>query len=629
MTQPPPPPDPEDVPEHPAVLKRGADVIRDFVRTLPDSPGVYRMIDDRGEVLYVGKARSLKKRVVTYTRIDALPLRLRRMVALTHAMECVRTHTEAEALLLESNLIKRFKPRFNILMRDDKSFPYILIATDHPSPRLTRHRGAQKTEGRYFGPFASAVDVRQTIVALQRAFLIRTCSNNVFSNRTRPCLEYHIKRCTAPCVGLVTPQDYQAQVADALRFLSGKSRDVQTDLADAMQKASEALDFETAARLRDRIKALTAIQARQTINIPDLGDADAFGLVSEKGRSCIQVFFFRAGQNFGNRAYFPRHDPEESPDAILSAFLAQFYENKPVPPLILVSHTPDEQELIEQALSDRAARKIKISCPERGLRRDLVAQILNNARDSLNRDSLARMQGAAMGQALAVLLDLPAPPERIEVYDNSHLAGTGMVAAMVVAGPEGFQKNAYRKFNIREAGQSDDYGMMREVMKRRFTKEKQDDAMQSSWPGLVLIDGGAGQLSAVLETFESLGIESPPPVVAIAKGPDRNAGRETLFLPGKAPFQLPVDDSLLHYLQRLRDEAHRFAIGAQRTRRKTSFRESALDTVPGIGAARKKALLRHFGSAQAVAQAGLDDLEKAEGISGDLARRLYAHFHET
>lgn len=623
MTEP-----PEDIktqPDTPA-LAHGAKVIGDFVKTLPDSPGVYRMIDSGGDVLYVGKARSLKKRVVNYIRTEALPLRLRRMVALTCTMEFVRTHTEAEALLLESNFIKKFKPRFNILMRDDKSFPYILITADHPAPRLTRHRGAQKIEGQYFGPFASALDVRRTIVALQRAFLIRTCSDSVFSNRTRPCLEYHIKRCTAPCVKFVTPQDYQAQVTDALRFLSGKSRDVQDDLADAMQKASESLDFETAARLRDRIKALTAIQSRQTVNIPDLGDADAFGMTTKDARTCIQVFFFRAGQNFGNRAYFPRHAPEDSPESILSAFLAQFYENKPVPSLILTSHIPAEQDLIEQALSDRAARKVKISCPERGLRRNLMDQLLGNARDSLHRDSLARMKDAAMSESLATLFHLPAPPARIEIYDNSHLAGTGMVGAMVVAGPDGFQKSAYRKFNIREAGKSDDYGMMREVITRRFAKGKQDG---ESWPDLLLIDGGAGQLSAVMEMFESLKIDSPPPLVAIAKGPDRNAGRETFFQPGRTPFQLPVDDSVLHYLQRLRDEAHRFAIGAQRTRRKPSVGESLLDSVSGIGAARKKALLRHFGSAQAVAQAGLDDLEKVAGISHALAQKLYAHFHET
>lgn len=604
-------------------------MIRDFVKTLPDSPGVYRMIDAGGDVLYVGKARSLKKRVVNYTRTDALPLRLRRMVALTHSMEFVRTHTEAEALLLESNLIKKFKPRFNILMRDDKSFPCILITDDHPAPRITRHRGAQKIKGHYFGPFASALDVRRTIVALQRAFLIRTCSDNVFSNRTRPCLEYHIKRCTAPCVNFVKPQDYQAQIADALRFLSGKSQDVQRDLAQVMQAASESLDFETAARLRDRIKALTAIQSHQTVNIPDLGDADVFGMATENGRTCLQVFFFRAGQNFGNRAYFPRHAPDDSPESVISAFLAQFYENKPVPPLILTSHVPAEQDLLEDALSDRAARKVRISCPERGLRHDLMIQILGNARDSLHRESLERMKDAAMGESLAALFHLPAPPMRIEIYDNSHLGGTGMVGAMVVAGPEGFQKNAFRKFNIRQAQKSDDYGMMREVISRRFSKEKQSDGARSSWPDLLLIDGGAGQLSAVMEAFESLGIDSPPPVVAISKGPNRNAGRETFFQPGHAPFQLPVGDSLLHYLQRLRDEAHRFAIGAQRTRRKSSARESSLDSVPGIGLTRKKALLRHFGSAQAVAQAGLDDLEKADGISRSLAWKLYVHFHET
>jgi excinuclease ABC subunit C len=611
-------------------LARGSGVIADFVKTLPDSPGVYRMIDPSGDVLYVGKAKSLKKRVVSYTRTEALPLRLRRMVALTHTMEFIRTHTEVEALLLESNLIKKFKPRFNILMRDDKSFPYILIATDHPTARLTRHRGARKARGHYFGPFASALDVNRTLVALQRAFMIRTCSDGVFENRTRPCLEYHIKRCTAPCTGLVTPQAYQAQVDDALRFLSGKSRDVQADLAQSMQEASDALDFETAARLRDRIKALTAIQARQTVNVPDLGDADAFGLVTENGRTGLQVFFFRAGQNFGNRPYFPRHAPEDTPEVILSAFLAQFYENKPVPPLVLLSHPPTDRDLLEEALTRRADQRVHLSVPERGLKKDLMDQIIANARDSLRRESLARMKDAALGQGLAALLGLPAAPQRIEVYDNSHLGGTGMVGAMIVAGPEGFQKSAYRKFNIRHAAKSDDYGMMREVLRRRFAPLKPERARgQPIRPDLLLIDGGAGQLSAVWETLDSLALDPPPAVMGIAKGPERNAGRETFFLRGRAPFDLPPDDPVLHYLQRLRDEAHRFTIGAQRTRRKSTLGESILDSVPGIGSSRKKALLRHFGSAQAVASAGLDDLEKVAGISRETAQRIYAHFHET
>ncbi|HRC26153.1 MAG TPA: excinuclease ABC subunit UvrC [Alphaproteobacteria bacterium] len=611
-------------------LAQGAGVIAGFLKTLSDSPGVYRMIESSGDILYVGKAKSLKKRVASYTRIEALPLRLRRMVALTHTMEFIRTHTEVEALLLESNLIKKFKPRFNILMRDDKSFPYILIATDHPTPRLTRHRGARKVTGRYFGPFASALDVNRTLVALQRAFMIRTCSNGVFENRTRPCLEYHIKRCTAPCTGLVTPEAYQAQVDDALRFLSGKSRDVQADLAQSMQEASDALDFETAARLRDRIKALTSIQGRQTVNVPDLGDADAFGLVTENGRTSLQVFFFRAGQNFGNRPYFPRHAPEDPPEAILSAFLAQFYENKPVPPLVLLSHPPADRDLLEEALTRRAGQRVHLSVPERGVKKDLMDQILANARDSLHRETLARMKDAALGQSLSALLGLPAPPQRIEVYDNSHLGGTGMVGAMIVAGPEGFQKSAYRKFNIREAGKSDDYGMMREVLRRRFAPRKADDAHRESVrPDLLLIDGGAGQISAVWETLDSLALDPAPIVMGIAKGPERNAGRETFFVRGRDPFQLPPDDPVLHYLQRLRDEAHRFAIGAQRTRRKSALGESILDSVPGIGSSRKKALLRHFGSAQAVASAGLDDLEKVVGISGEIARRIYAHFHET
>lgn len=604
--------------------RAGVETIRAAVRTLPDAPGVYRMLDARGDVLYVGKAKSLKKRVTSYTRPAQLPVRIQRMIAATASMMFVRTHTEAEALLLESNLIKKLRPRFNILMRDDKSFPYILIAEDHDYPRLTRHRGARTVRGQYFGPFASALDVNRTLIALQRAFMLRNCSDSVFSGRTRPCLEYHIKRCTAPCVQHVSHKEYAAQVEDARRFLSGESRAVQEDLAARMRAASDAQDFEKAALYRDRIKALTAIQSRQIVNVEGLGDVDVFALAQSGGKSGIQVFFFRAGQNFGNRAYFPRHDPEETPEAILSAFLAQFYENKPVPAEIFLSHEPAEKAVLEEALDARAGRKVKLSVPQRGTRYDLVDFALRNAQDALLRELGAQMRDGVLLEGVARFFGLEKPPQRIEIYDNSHVSGTDMIGAMVVAGPGGWIKNAYRKFNIKDAPRADDYAMMREVFSRRFRDAGNAEAVL---PDLVLIDGGAGQLSAALGVLRDLGLAEKFAVAGVAKGPDRNAGRERFFRGDGSVLSLPENDPVLHYLQRLRDEAHRFAIGTHRARRDRKLARSLLDEVAGIGAHRKKALLLHFGSAGAVARAGIRDLQEVEGISEKIARKIYDHFN--
>jgi excinuclease ABC subunit C len=614
-------------------LERGASVIRDFARALPNTPGVYRMLNVRGDVLYVGKAKALKKRVMTYTQTDRLPNRIKRMVAETADMMFVRTHTEVEALLLEANLIKKLKPRYNIQLRDGKSFPYILITGDHDYPQLVKHRGARKRPGQYFGPFASGLAVNWTVQILQRAFMLRTCSDSVFAQRTRPCLQYHIKRCTAPCVHKVSQEDYAAQVQQARDFMTGRSRQIQDDFAAKMQQASDALDFETAARYRDRIKALASIQSRQDINFADIDDADVIAIAQREGRSCVQVFFFRGGHNYGNRAFFPRHDPDETPEDVLNAFLAQFYENQPLPPMICVSHFSDDLLLIEQALNLRKddGRKVKIIHPERGTRRRLMDFVEKNAQDALGRHVLERVGDAALLEGVAKLFDLDEAPHRIEIYDNSHISGTDMVGAMVVAGPEGFVKNAYRKFNIKQADAADDYGMMREVMERRFRKvaeEGIDIAEVEDWPDVLLIDGGMGQYNAVMSVLDELGIADRLCVVAISKGPDRNAGREYIIVNGGAPFQLPEHDAVLHYLQRLRDEAHRFAIGSHRTRRIKKIGTSPLDSIPGIGAARKKALLLHFGSAQAVAQAGLADLKQVDGISHAVAEKIYNYFHE-
>ena len=607
----------------------GARLIKAYVKKLPDTPGVYRMLSEQGDVLYVGKAKSLKKRVVSYTRPDALPFRLQRMIAMTRAMEFVHTHTEVEALLLESNLIKKLKPKYNVLLRDDKSFPYILMTADHDFPQVLKHRGAKKRKGEYYGPFASAGDVNRTITILQRVFRLRNCTDSYFSARTRPCLQYHIKRCTAPCVDKVSVEDYAQQVEEAQAFLDGRSQEMQKVMADKMQAASDAMDYEAAAAYRDRIQALTSIQARQDINLAGVEDADVMALVQKDGQACVQVFFFRAGRNYGNRSYFPRHDKEEAPAAILTAFIAQFYENKPVPKEVLVDSLPEEQELLEEALSSKVKFKVKITKPQRGERRRVVEFVKKNAVAAIDRTLSEKASEQKLLRIVSELFDMEDAPQRIEVYDNSHISGTNMVGGMIVAGPEGFHKNAYRKFNIKVAEASDDYGMMREVLERRFKRALRDvpDMEGEDWPDLLLIDGGKGQLSACREVLEEFGVLDRLTLVAISKGPDRNAGREQFHMIGREAFQLPINDPALHYLQRLRDEAHRFAIGAHRARRQKQIGSSPLDGVPGVGAKRKKALLRYFGSAKAVANAAIDDLRKVEGVSEALAQSIYDHFH--
>ena len=608
------------------------DVIRNFARTLPNSPGVYRMLDGQGNLLYVGKAKALKKRVLNYTQMERMPLRIQRMVSQTTTMMFVGTHTEVEALLLEANLIKKLKPRYNIMLRDGKSYPYILITGDHDYPQLVKHRGARNRKGQYFGPFASALSVNETVTTLQRAFKLRTCSDTTFAQRARPCLQYHIKRCTAPCVHKVSQEQYTAQVELARAFMTGKSREIQEKMIAAMEQASAEMDFETAAEYRDRIKALTHVQARQDINVTEIEDADVIAIAQREGQSCVQAFFFRGGQNYGNRAYFPKHEKDETPQDVLLAFLAQFYEDKPVPPLVFISHKVEEQDLLEEALTAKESteRRVRISVPERGTRRRLMDFVEKNATDTLVRHLLERAGDEMMLEGVAKLFDLAEPPRRIEVYDNSHISGTDMTGAMIVAGPEGFIKAEYRKFNIREAEAGDDYGMMREVMMRRFKRigEEGYEPGSANWPDLLLIDGGLGQLSAVMDALTELGIANRVCVVGIAKGPDRNAGREKFFIPGRDMFQLPEHDPVLHYLQRLRDESHRFVIGSHRVRRIKKIGNSPLDSVPGIGAKRKKALLLHFGSGQEVARAGINELEKVEGISRAVAEKIYNFFHD-
>ncbi|NIA71908.1 excinuclease ABC subunit UvrC [Pelagibius litoralis] len=611
-------------------LARGLGVIADTVRTLSGSAGVYRMLNRRGDALYVGKARNLKRRVTAYTQLAKLPHRLQRMVAETVAMEVVETHTEVEALLLESNLIKRLMPRFNVLLRDDKSFPYILLSDDHAVPQLTKHRGAQNREGDYFGPFASAGAVNRTITALERAFLLRSCSDAVYASRTRPCLMYQIKRCSGPCVERISAADYQDLVQQARRFLSGRSQEVQQQLGNAMEAAAEKMDYESAAVYRDRIRALAHIQSHQDINIEGIDNADVIVAHEEGGQICVQVFFFRAGRNYGNRAYFPSHDKSLASGEVLGAFIAQFYENKPVPQTILVSHRPDELSLLAEALSVKAERKIQILQPQRGAKRKLIDNALHNAREALARRVAESSSQRRLLEGLAEVFGLESTPERIEVYDNSHIQGSEPYGGMIVAGPEGFTKNAYRKFRIKDPDTvaGDDYAMMREVLTRRFKRALKEDPERSgeTWPDLVLLDGGQGQLSAGTEVLADLGLGDLP-IAAIAKGPDRDAGRERIFMPGKPSFMLQPRDPLLYFIQRLRDEAHRFAIGSHRAGRSKARLRSVLDDVPGIGAKRKKALLLHFGAAKAVARAGLTDLEMVEGINKTVARKIYDHFH--
>ncbi|MBC6404996.1 MAG: excinuclease ABC subunit UvrC [Rhodospirillales bacterium] len=608
--------------------QRGIDVLRTALKTLPASPGVYRMINRRGDVLYVGKARHLKRRVTTYTQPRRLPIRLQRMVSETVRLEVITTASEVEALLLESNLIKRHRPRYNVLLRDDKSFPYIVLTKDGAVPRLAKHRGAHKAAGDYFGPFASAGAVNRTIAALEKAFLLRSCSDAVYLARTRPCLLYQIKRCSAPCVGRISEADYAGLVVHAKAFLKGQAQDVKEELAGAMQAASEALDFEQAARYRDRLRALAHIQAHQDVNLQGIGDADVVAALSESGVTSVQVFFFRADRNYGNRAYFPAHDKALDGGTVLAAFLAQFYDDKPPPPLVLCSHPVPQQALIAEALSRRAGRKVTLAVPQRGTKRSLMQQALTNAREALSRRLAETSSQHRLLTDLAEHLGLEGPLQRIEIYDNSHIQGSNSYGAMAVAGPEGFVKQAYRQFGIRGKAEGDDYAMMAEVFTRRFTRQLKEDPDRDAktWPDLAIIDGGRGQLRAVERVLEDLGIDDLE-LLAVAKGPDRDAGRERLFRPGREPLLLEPCDPLLYFIQRLRDEAHRFAIGTHRHGRTKSRLTSILDDVPGIGAKRKKALLLHFGSAQAVSRAGPADLAAVSGISHTVAQKIHDHFH--
>ena len=611
-------------------VKRGRDVIRAHLKTLPNSPGVYRMIDTKGRVLYVGKAKNLKKRVASYANSTGLTTRILGMVAATADMEFITTHTEVEALLLEANLIKELRPRYNILLRDDKSFPYILITGDHDWAQIAKHRGARNRPGEYFGPFASAGAVNDTINALQRAFPLRSCSDSVFASRTRPCLQYQIRRCSAPCVGRIGREDYGRIVREARDFLSGRSRRTQEELSERMQDASANLEFETAAVYRDRIRALTQIQARQGINIPTLGEADVIGACRDAGQTCIQVFFFRSGQNYGNRAYFPAHARSDAIEEVLSAFIGQFYADKPPPRLVLTSHDVEGGDLVEQALCIRADRRVDVRAPRRGAKRQLVEHAVANARDALARRLAENASQRRLLEGVARTFGLEAPPERIEVYDNSHIRGSEALGAMIAAGAEGLLKNRYRKFNIRRADLTpgDDYGMMTEVLTRRFSRLLREDGDREGrqWPDLVLIDGGAGHLRTARRVFDDLGVADVA-LAAIAKGPERNAGRETFHVQGRPAFSLEPNDPVLYFLQRLRDEAHRYAIGGHRARRSRRLGRSALDEIPGIGAKRKRALLHHFGSARSVERAGLADLEAVEGISRQVAKSIYDHFH--
>ena len=610
-------------------LDAGVKAIRNVLKTLPARPGVYRMQDAKGDVLYVGKARALKNRVINYTQVTKLPKRLQRMVSQTRSMTIVTTRTEAEALLLEAQLIKRFRPPYNVLLRDDQSFPFILLREDHPFPQVRKHRGARRIKGQYFGPFASAGSVTSTLNALQKLFLLRSCSDSFFANRTRPCLLYQIRRCSAPCVGRIGEEDYGELVADAKLFLAGKSTGVQARLGKQMAEAAEKQDFELAAVYRDRLRALTYIQGSQTVHAEGLGDGDIFALACKAGQMCIQAFFIRGGQNWGHRSFFPAHTNDVPEAEVLSGFLMQFYEEVPPPKRILVDRDLPEAALIAEALSERAERKVEISRPARGDRRKLIEQAARNAEEALDRRMAESTTQGKLLQEMAEVFELPEPPNRIEVYDNSHIMGTNATGAMIVAGPEGFRKNSYRKFNIKSAQTDDDFGMMKEVLERRFARLEKDDPDRASgeWPDLILIDGGKGQLNAVLEIMENAGVHDVP-VVGVAKGPHHGReGREVFHLPGGREITFPVNAPLLFYLQRLRDEAHRFAIGTHRAKRAKSLTTSTLDEVPGIGPNRKRALLMHFGTARAVKGAALDDLERAPGISKAMARQIHDYFH--
>ncbi len=619
-----------DAPDTPSQTPlKGMDLIKDESLRLPDSPGVYRMMGEAGEVLYVGKAKSLKKRVTQYAQGRFHTQRIAHMVHLTRSMEFVTTKTETEALLLEINFIKSLKPRFNVLLRDDKTFPEILIRRDHASPQIRKHRGAHTIKGDYFGPFASAWAVNRTVNSLQKAFLLRSCTDSVFESRTRPCMLHQIKRCAAPCVDLIAPADYSALVEEAHDFLSGKSRLVQKRLSNEMSQAAEDMDYERAAWLRDRLRALSAVSQDQSINPGTVEEADVFALFSEGGQACVQVFFFRAGQNWGNRAYFPRVDRQDEDEDILDAFLGQFYDAQPVPRLILTSHEAPNHALLAEAFSLKSGRKVEIAMPKRGEKLDLVHHALTNAREALGRRMAESSAQGKLLTAVAETFELDGPPERIEVYDNSHIMGTNAVGGMIVAGPDGFMKSQYRKFNIKdtELVPGDDYGMMREVLRRRFARmvKEEGEGTPTPRPDLVLIDGGAGQLAEAIAVLAELGVEDVA-LVGVAKGPDRDAGLERFFLPGKTPRMLEPKSPILYYLQRLRDEAHRFAIGTHRAKRAAEMIKNPLDEIDGIGPGRKRALLHAFGSAKGVSRAEVVELEKVDGVSGPLAQRIYDYF---
>jgi excinuclease ABC subunit C len=629
----------EAVPEGPLAVGHAA--IEHAVRHAPTSPGVYRMLNAASDVLYVGKAKNVRKRLASYARVAApQPARILRMIAATATVEIISTSTETEALLLEANLIKQLRPRFNVQLRDDKSFPYILITGDHWAPQILKHRGAQSRPGQYFGPFASAGAVNRTITALQRAFLVRSCTDGFFESRTRPCLLYQIRRCSGPCTGEIDFPGYTELVREAKDFLSGRSRAVKQELAGEMEKASAELAFETAALYRDRLAALSAIQSQQGINPRTVEEADVFAIHQEGGYSCVEVFFFRTGQNWGNRAYFPRAEKSFTPEEVLASFLAQFYDDKPPPKLILLSHGIEESGLLADALSIKAGFRVEVSTPRRGEKKELIAHALTNAREALGRKLADTATQGRLLQGLVTTLALPHPPKRIEVYDNSHIQGTNAVGAMIVAGPDGFIKNQYRKFNIKSEGLTpgDDYAMMREVLQRRFkrllappaegdaAKARADDDSFPQWPDLVIIDGGRGQLNAVREIFEGLGLTEVA-LLAVAKGPDRDAGRETLFMPGREPLKLEPRDPVLYFIQRLRDEAHRFVIGSHRKLRKKDIREAGLQEIPGIGPSRKRALLHHFGTLKEIERASIADLGKVPGVSAESARKIFEFFH--
>jgi excinuclease ABC subunit C len=650
-------PEPDAAVENAAAsLPAGRAVIERSAKLAPSSPGVYRMIDANGDVLYVGKAKNIRKRIIAYARPTGYDTRIERMIAATASLEFVSTATETEALLLEANLIKRLRPRFNVLLRDDKSFPYILITADHWAPQILKHRGARTRQGNYYGPFASVWAVNRTITALQRAFLVRSCSDAFFEGRTRPCLLYQIKRCSGPCTREIEFTDYRELVREANAFLSGKSQSIQDELAGEMEKASAGLEFERAAIYRDRLAALSAVQSHQGINPRGVKDADVFAVHQAGGFNCVEVFFFRSGQNWGNRAYFPRADRSLAAAAVLSAFIAQFYDDKPCPPCIFTSHVIEEESLLADALTVKSGHKVEVSAPQRGEKRELVDHALANAREALARKLAETTSQHKLLDALGQTVGLARAPHRVEVYDNSHIQGTNAVGAMIAAGPEGFQKNQYRKFNIRSSDLTpgDDFGMMREVLSRRFKRLIKEaprasapaagaalvpmpapndmpidigGSGESPWPDLVIIDGGRGQLAAAQEALSALGIADVP-LLAVAKGPDRDAGLETFFLPGREPFKLKPRDPVLYFIQRLRDEAHRFAVGSHRVRRRRDLREAGLQEIPGVGPTRKRALLHHFGTLKAIERAALTDLAKVPGISAETARKIYDFFHE-